>query len=196
MSDIERTYSLGLEPLPAEFGSDLARLDAQLGAVIRADGVPAGLEQRVLAATLADATTSRDGVPLQLVGTAPAREPARLSFTHTHWGRLAMAAGLGLAFAIGWWAMNPTPPAGTQSNDVAVNDTGRGPVGSRSAVMVAQADAGREFVTVSMQRIMPDSVSDMEGDFASLFQTGNETSYDELSAELAAVVTGFSPTEM
>ncbi|MHC4947654.1 MAG: hypothetical protein ACYTG1_05265 [Planctomycetota bacterium] len=93
------------EPLPGDFEPELLDLDARLVRDARHGRVPSGLVDRVFRAS-AGLLPAPAPLPLRSPGV-----PA----TGALWGRLAMAASVGLAFVVGSWLLRaertrPGPP--------------------------------------------------------------------------------------
>lgn len=130
------SHSVQPQPLPAEFSQSLRDIDAMLQKQSRQGSIPAGLADRVFAASrpaLIEATTPAYSSPrLRLVPAA-----SRSLLHQTPWARLAMAACVVIACMVAFWALQPSPP---RSSELAAR-TGEDSIESRHDLLAMAVDA-------------------------------------------------------
>ena len=107
------------DPLPAEFGPELGRVDDAVAHAASGAPLPAGLADRVFEASVAR-------MPRPLLRPATLRPAARrwagtAPVRSSRWSRLAMAASVALAFGVASWLVRPpVPPPSPENRGVLV----------------------------------------------------------------------------
>ena len=153
------------DPLPAEFGPELGRVDDAVAQAASGAPLPAGLADRVFEASVAR-------MPRPLLRPATLRPAARrwagtAPVRSSRWSSLAMAASVALAFGVASWLVRP--PASPENRSLLVD--------SRTDDVLAP-----DVVWLLMQ---PAAEGDPE--VASLLDTEDMT-FDDLAGELAMLV--------
>ncbi len=156
------------DPLPAEFGPELGRVDDAVAQAASGAPLPAGLADRVFEASVAR-------MPRSLLRPATLRPAARrwagtAPVRSSRWSRLAMAASVALAFGVASWLVRPPVPSTSPQNRRLLAD-------SRTGDILAP-----DVVWLLMQ---PAAEGDPE--VASLLDTEDMT-FDDLAGELAMLV--------
>ncbi len=156
------------DPLPAEFGPELGRVDDAVAQAASGAPLPAGLADRVFEASVAR-------MPRPLLRPATLRPAARrwagtAPVRSSRWSRLAMAASVALAFGVASWLVRPPVPSTSPQNRRLLAD-------SRNDDILAP-----DVVWLLMQ---PAAEGDPE--VASLLDTEDMT-FDDLAGELAMLV--------
>ena len=173
------------EPLPAEFGADLARVDDLLGrAVMRSASAPAGLSQHVFEMSIASLGGAHAAparvphiAPLRLVATGArakvgAFETSR-QFVFAAWARLALAASVLVVAGLSLWVASPkvTPAL------VAERPTERDPLHSVDASVLNMLNYDN-----------PHGIDSVENDVEYLLEASQVRSFADLNSDLLAMV--------
>lgn len=151
------------DPLPAEFGPELGRVDDAVAQAASGAPLPAGLADRVFEASVAR-------MPRPLLRPATLRPAARrwagtAPVRSSRWSRLAMAASVALAFGVASWLVRPpAPPASPESRRLLVD--------SRTDVLVW---------------LLMQPAAEGDPELASLLETEDMT-FEDLAGELAMLV--------
>jgi hypothetical protein len=161
-----------VEPLPAEFPAELRRIDRALHADAGRFVVPDGLEERVFDASVEllpnRGRAGRGGARrLRVVGVRRPGGPAR-SWGRSQWGRMALAASLGLAFLVAAFVMQrgasrPMPVASGSIVDVGgrwleedPRDAMRDQMDREVAYLLDTRDISSHEVTSDLEAIVAD----------------------------------------
>ena len=179
MKNRPRHNPKSIEPLPDHFEPDLTRVDARLMQDTDRLAVPPGLAGRVFRASVGRLPAAR----LRLVGTEFNSETGRrLSWRRHSWGRVALAASVGLAGAVA----------------LKMLQTGPVPTPDRMAVVVPpELDSPlflpeREFIdplalSTDSELLLLGFVSDQPNDLSYLTVTLDLT-FEGLGSEIAAML--------
>ncbi len=156
------------DPLPADFGPELGRVDDAVAHAATGAPLPAGLADRVFEASAAPMTrlqlrppTLRPAVR-RWAGTAPVRG--------CRWSRLALAASVALAFGVASQLVRPPAPSASPEN--------------REWLVVASPT---DVLAPDVVWLLMQPAAEGDTEVASLLVTEDMT-FDDLAGELAMLV--------
>ncbi len=156
------------DPLPAEFGPELGRVDDAVGQAAGGAPLPAGLADRVFEASVARMprpllrpTTLRPAAK-RWAGAAPVRS--------SRWSRLAMAASVALAFGVAGWLVRPPVPQESPEN--------------RRLLVASPTD---DVLAPDVVWLLMQPAAENDPEVALLLDTEDMT-FDDLAGELAMLV--------